>query len=255
MNEDLGIKMGTDEQDRAKILVAKASFGSVEKFARHCGLGHSTIQKFLTGHKSLSTNSRLLIDKKCALGLSSANDVARLELGSYSKDSVEQDIAGVYTTIRTSADESSSYYAFKTNIFWNNESSCLNFQELYRDGAHSHQGEIAQFALANILYLKSNSKRGHGYRLITLCRKASDGSMSGFLVSCYENDSSFIPIVAPIVYIKSDLEIKNGTIRAEDAGFEFCQKTIAKSLSAGPSKLLLPDAFLPDSLKPQPREK
>ncbi len=219
-------------------------------FADECGIGVSTLQKFLSGNKaSLSVNNKILIDRHFSLNLISMGQVSRKELGSYSREAAEQDIAGIYVTIRTSADEPNSYYVFRTEISWDENGECLKFVEKFRQDPHHHQGEIAVFTHANILYFISSSKRGHGYRLITVYRHITTGKMSGFLVSSYENDNQFIPIVAPVIYLKTTLEIANGMTRRGDDGYDFCQTEIAKSLKNGPSKLLLPDAFLPENLK------
>jgi hypothetical protein len=237
-----------NEKNRQAILAKIKSLGTnQELFAADCAIGASSLQKFLSGRTAeLSANHKTRIDNRHALGLMAMGQVSRKELGSYSRQAAEEDIAGTYTTIRTSADKPNSYYVFRTEISWDDDAECLKFIEKFRQDPHHHQGEIAVFTYANILYFISSSRRGHGYRLITVYRKITTGKMSGFLVSSYENDHQFVPIVAPIIYVKGDLKIANGMIRSGDTDFDFCETEIAKSLKNGPSKLLLPDAFLPE---------
>lgn len=211
-------------------------------FAQACGLDGGTIQKFLHGTTiRLTERAKTLIDRNFSLGLSESVGVARSELGSYSRTSVDLDISGTYKTIRMSPSERNAYYAYETEITWSEQDSCLIFCEKNRSLKNQHSGNVAIFPFSNILHLFTSSKNGHGYRLINVKRNVSDKKMSGFVLTLFDPD--LIPMVSPIVFSKDLTIVEFGTVRAGDIDFDLCKREIANCLRSDRSKLLLPDEF------------
>ena len=123
--------------------------------------------------------------------------------GFYTRDSVRE-YEGVYFTFRPSLDGRQCIRSFLTKIMWNEEISCLEFQELNRpDSQHSHCGRVFIPSSTSFLYLVSGE---NGWvRTVTLWSFTIKKELRGSITTLYNSSGPMlIPTVAPIVYRHSE---------------------------------------------------
>jgi transcriptional regulator with XRE-family HTH domain len=173
----------------------------------------STLEKALSGKRPFTLATMVRVEEALGVSLRSKNGIkananhqaesaaathAVDEHGSYSRSAV-QFLEGSYVTLRQSLGDLGAVYAYKTDIIWDNEQSCLAFKESERiDAAFSHFGTVAVPNQTGHIYLATNR---HGQqRLSILSRPTSSGELHGLLLTLQAGRGAHLmPIATPIV--------------------------------------------------------
>ena len=202
----------------------------------------STLEKALGGKRPFTLATIVRLEE--ALGLSLRKDsgetadasasnglVAPDNLGSYSRRAVGW-LEGTYLTLRPSFGEKDAIYAYRTEIAWDAEASCLIFRETERfDAAFTQFGEISVPNQSGHIYLVTNR---HGqYRLIIVTRPTIAGEMHGILATLLAGRGSHLtPIAAPIAFIplRAMPDVVFGRVGPKDAKYEIYRRYIQRTI-------------------------
>ena len=181
---------------------------SRQQLADKAKLSLSTLEKVLGGRRLLTLATAVRVEE--ALGVSfrrTAPDadafkdgVAPDALGAYSRRGTAW-LEGVYVTIRPPFGDKGAIYAYRTEILWDEPSSCLVFREAQRmDAAFTQYGEVAVPNQSGHIYLVTNRHGQH--RLITVSRPMIGGEMYGIIATLLAGRGSLLtPIAAPIALL------------------------------------------------------
>ena len=185
---------------------------SRQHLAEQAKLSISTLEKALGGRRpfTLATTVRLeqalgvslrkTLDTSLTAALTNG-DIAPDGLGAYSRRSVVR-IEGSYVTLRPSFGAKDAIYAYRTEIAWDAEASCLVFREADRlDSSYTQYGEVAVPNQSGYVYLVTNRDGQH--RLITVSRPTHPtGEMYGIITTLLAGRGAvLIPIAAPIAFL------------------------------------------------------
>lgn len=230
---------------------------SRQQLAEKAKISISTLEKALGGRRPFTLATIVRLEEALGLSLRKANgdaasmhassngDVAPDALGSYARRAVTW-LAGGYLTLRPSFGEPDAIYAYRTEIAWDDESSCLVFREAERfDAAFTQFGEVSIPNQSGHIYLVTNR---HGqYRLITVARPTITGEMHGILTTLLAGrGSQLTPIAAPIAFVplRAIPDAVFGRVSEKDAKYEAYRKYLKRTVEE-PFALFLPGHFLP----------
>jgi len=211
----------------------------------------STLEKALGGKRPFTLATIVRLEEALGLSLRKPNgdaanapstndDVAPDGLGSYARRAVTW-LAGSYLTLRPSFGEKDAIYAYRTEIVWDEEASCLVFRETERfDAAFTQFGEVSIPNQSGHIYLVTNR---HGqYRLITVARPTIAGEMHGILTTLLAGrGSQLTPIAAPIAFVplRAMPDAVFGRVSAKDAKYEAYRRYLKRTIEE-PFALFLP---------------
>lgn len=195
----------------------------------------STLEKALAGSRpfTLATMVRLeealgrrLREQQPAPGApSGSNGFAPPELGSYSRPAMSW-IEGEYLTLRPSFGDPDAVYAYRTDIFWSDETSRMVFREGGRlDAAFTQFGEVSAPHQSGHIYLVTNRHGQH--RLIVLSRPTIEGAMYGVLTTLQAGrGSQLTPVSATIAFLplKRGEAAVEGRVGPRDADYARCRR-------------------------------
>ena len=253
-------KQLSDEQSRLVAAQVREELArrriSRQQLAEKAKISISTLEKALGGRRPFTLATIVRLEEALGLSLRKANgddanlhggngDVAPDGLGSYARRAVTW-IAGAYLTLRPSFGEKDAIYAYRTEISWDDDSSCLVFREAERfDAAFTQFGEVSIPNQSGHIYLVTNR---HGqFRLITVARPTIAGEMYGILTTLLAGrGSQLTPIAAPIAFVplRTVPDAVFGRISEKDAKYETYRKYLKRTVEE-PFALFLPGHFLP----------
>jgi transcriptional regulator with XRE-family HTH domain len=229
---------------------------SRQQLAEKAKISISTLEKALGGRRPFTLATIVRLEEALGLSLRKTNgngtgaahsndDVAPDGLGSYARRAVTW-IAGAYLTLRPSFGEKDAIYAYRTEIAWDDEASCLGFREAERhDAAFTQFGEVSIPNQSGHIYLVTNR---HGqYRLITVARPTITGEMYGILTTLLAGrGSQLTPIAAPIAFVplRGIPDAVFGRVSVKDPKYEMYRKYLQRTVDE-PFALFLPGQFLP----------
>lgn len=168
----------------------------------------STLEKVLAGRRTLTlaTIVRLeeglgvrLLERSKPNGADGAqNGTAPDDLGNYNRAAVNW-LEGSYLTVRPSFGEPGAVYAYRTDIYWNDSTSSLEFREAERvDTDYTQFGAVAVPHQSGHIYLITNRHGQH--RLIVVARPTIKGEMHGLLTTLQSGRGAHLsPVATPIV--------------------------------------------------------
>ncbi len=220
---------------------------SRQQLANQAKVSISTLEKALSGKRPFTLATMVRVEEALGVALrspaakngaatkavtTSATSCAIDELGSYSRPAV-QFLEGSYVTIRQSLGELAAVYAYRTDITWDAEHSCLAFKESERlDAAFSQFGTVAIPNQTGHIYLSTNR---HGQqRLAILSRPTSSGEMHGLLLTLQAGRGAHLmPIATPVVLVPISKGSKPafGRIVAGQEAFTKYRALLKKTLS------------------------
>jgi transcriptional regulator with XRE-family HTH domain len=198
----------------------------------------STLEKALSGRRPFTLATTVRLEEALGVSLrinnvpSPTNDgVAPDALGFYSRRAVAW-IEGVYLTVRPSFGDKDAIYAYRTEIFWNEETSNLVFRESERlDAAFTQQGDVSVPNPSGHIYLVTNV---HGqYRLIIVARPTISGEMYGILATLQVGrGAQLTPVAAPIAFIpmKDLKEVHFGRLGPSDSCYATYQSHLKRTV-------------------------
>ena len=202
----------------------------------------STLEKALGGKRPFTLATIVRLEEALGLSLrkhngdpanapSSNGDVAPESLGSYSRRAAAW-LEGNYLTLRPSFGEKDAIYAYRTEIAWDAEASCLVFRETERfDAAFTQFGEVSIPNQSGHIYLVTN--RTGQYRLITVARPTITGEMYGILATLLAGrGSQLTPIAAPIAFVplRAIPDAVFGRVSAQDAKYKVYRQYIKRTI-------------------------
>jgi DNA-binding Xre family transcriptional regulator len=137
-------------------------------------------------------------------------DIAPVYMGAYTRAGVDQYL-GSYLTLRPAFSEPNLIVAYRTNISWDPEWPSLLFEERDRpDAPYAHRGRLYIPASSQFIHLVSLTKGA--MRMVLVSQIDRQGLMRGLITTLNKRRSQFVPVSAPIVYLKQE------AIAASDIG-------------------------------------
>jgi transcriptional regulator with XRE-family HTH domain len=166
----------------------------------------STLEKALSGSRPFTLATVVRIEDVLGAPLrqraaAPADGVlAPQAMGSYSRPAVRW-IEGSYLTLRPAFSQPDCIYAYRTEIFWDDDTSHLRFAESDRaDSAFTQAGFVSMPNLSGHTYLVT-SEEGQ-YRLIMLGRGTRERRMFGLLSTLQVGSGSqLVPVACPIALV------------------------------------------------------
>jgi len=204
MSDDEGVLItGRIREELARRRISR------QRLADDAKISISTLEKALAGRRpyTLATTIRL----EDALGMrlrggtapvapapsTAATGHAPESLGAYSRQAVSW-LEGEYLTLRPSFGKPGAIYAYRTELVWNDEVSCLVFRESERlDAAYVQRGMVSLPNKSGHVYLVTNDEGQ--IRLLVLGRPVISGEMYGLLTTLQSSGSHLTPTSCPIV--------------------------------------------------------
>jgi transcriptional regulator with XRE-family HTH domain len=205
----------SDEQSRQIAATIREELArrriSRQRLADDAKISISTLEKALSGRRPFTLATTIRLEEALGVPLRKVPvsvpspaparpGLASGDLGSYSRPAVSW-IEGDYLTLRPSFGEPDALYAYRTEIAWDDERTCLAFREAERvDSAFTQDGVVSIPNQSGHIYLVTN-KFGQ-YRLITVARPTIAGEMHGILTTLLAGrGAQLTPVAAPLVLV------------------------------------------------------
>ncbi len=205
----------------------------------------STLEKALSGKRPFTLTTTVRLEEALGIALrefrvpttdapaaaDTHNGLAPEGLGSYARPAVKW-IEGDYLTLRPSFGDADAVYAYRTEIAWDSEASCLGFREADRiDSDFTQWGEVSIPHQSGHIYLVTNR---HGqYRLIVVARPTITGEMHGILTTLQAGrGAQLTPVATPICFVPmpKDKSVKFGRLTISDGGFDAYKALLESTL-------------------------
>jgi transcriptional regulator with XRE-family HTH domain len=123
-------------------------------------------------------------------------------MGAYTRAGVDHYI-GSYLTLRPSFSAGGGVMAYRTDIAWDEEWPSLLFQERDRpDKPYLHRGRV--YIPTSSMYIHLVSLTKGAMRMVMVSQLDPMGHMRGLITTLNKQRSHFVPVSAPIVYIRRD---------------------------------------------------
>jgi len=123
-------------------------------------------------------------------------------MGAYTRAGVDHYI-GSYLTLRPSFSVPGGVMAYRTDITWDDEWPSLLFQERDRpDKTFLHRGRVYIPTSSSYIHLVSLTKGA--MRMVMVSQLGPAGQMRGLITTLHKQRATFVPVSAPIVYVKRD---------------------------------------------------
>lgn len=126
--------------------------------------------------------------------------MAPVYMGAYTRAGVDHYI-GSYVTVRPAFSVPDEIVAYRTDIVWDPEWPSLLFEERDRpDATFAHRGRLYIPAASMFIYLVSLTKGA--MRTVVVSQLDQSGTMRGLITTLNKQRAMFVPVSAPIVYVK-----------------------------------------------------
>jgi transcriptional regulator with XRE-family HTH domain len=248
-------KQLSDEQSRLVAALVREEIArrriSRQHLADKAKISISTLEKALGGRRPFTLATIVRLEEALGLPLRKSNGdaanastssggIAPENLGSYSRRAAAW-LEGNYLTLRPSFGEKDAIYAYRTEVVWDTEASCLVFRESERfDAAFTQFGEVSIPNQSGHIYLVTN--RTGQYRLITVARPTITGEMYGILATLLAGrGSQLTPIAAPIAFVplRAVPDAVFGRVSGKDKNYATYKKYLQRTVEE-PFALFLP---------------
>lgn len=166
--------------------------------------------------------------------------VAPVYMGAYTRAAVDHYI-GSYLTLRPAFAKPNTIVAYRTDIVWDPDWPSLLFEERDRpDAPYSHRGRLYIPASSMFIHLVSLTKGA--MRMIVVSQIDQAGEMRGLITTLNKQRAMYMPVSAPIVYVKSQSFRASalGEIDAKSADYAGYKKVLETSMDEGYAKLVAP---------------
>lgn len=164
--------------------------------------------------------------------------MAPVYMGAYTKAAVDHYI-GSYLTLRPSFTKPETIVAYRTDIVWDPEWPSLLFEERDRpDAAFSHRGRLYIPASSMFIHLVSLTKGA--MRMILVSQLDRAGEMRGLITTLNKQKAMFVPVAAPIVYVKTQTFRASalGEITPRSADFKGYKSMLDQTMADGYASLV-----------------
>lgn len=166
--------------------------------------------------------------------------VAPVYMGAYTRAAVDHYI-GSYLTIRPAFAKPDALVAYRTDIIWDPEWPSLLFEERERpDAPFSHRGRL--YIPASSMFIHFVSLTKGAMRMILVSQIDQQGEMRGLITTLNKQRAMFMPVSAPIIYIKRQ-DFKGttlGEIPAKSADYQAYKALLEASIEEGYARLISP---------------
>lgn len=166
--------------------------------------------------------------------------VAPVYMGAYTRAAVDHYI-GSYLTIRPAFAKEDAIVAYRTDIVWDPEWPSLLFEERERpDAPFSHRGRL--YVPASSMYIHLVSLTKGAMRMVLVSQIDQTGEMRGLITTLNKQRATFLPVAAPIVYLKRQ-EFKSlalGEITPKNAEYQIYKTYLETALDEGYARLVGP---------------
>jgi DNA-binding Xre family transcriptional regulator len=159
-------------------------------------------------------------------------------MGAYTRAGVDHYI-GSYLTLRPSFSVPGGVMAYRTDIGWDEEWPSLLFQERDRpDKPFLHRGRV--YVPTSSMYIHLVSLTKGAMRMVMVSQLGPTEQMHGLITTLHKQRAQFVPVAAPIVYLKRD-DFKDAPLGEIPAGraADF-RRLLAESMDQGYARLLAP---------------
>jgi transcriptional regulator with XRE-family HTH domain len=163
---------------------------------------------------------------------------APVYMGAYTRAGVDHYI-GSYLTLRPSFSLASGIMAYRTDISWDEEWPSLLFQERDRpDKPFHHRGRL--YIPASSMYIHLVSLTKGAMRMVMVSQLDAAGSMRGLITTLHKQRAQFMPVSAPIVYVKQGdfAGVALGEVGEGHASFGAYRQMLAEALDQGYARLI-----------------
>ena len=166
--------------------------------------------------------------------------VAPVYMGAYTQAAVDHYI-GSYLTLRPAFSVADQIVAYRTDITWDGDWPSLLFEEKNRpDETFSHRGRLYIPPSSMFIHLVSLTKGA--MRNIVVSQIDRAGHMRGLITTLNKQRAMFVPVSAPIVYVKRE-EMKGaglGEISPTDKDFAAYRKLLRETVEQDYARLVTP---------------
>ncbi len=159
-------------------------------------------------------------------------------MGAYTWAGVDHYL-GSYLTVRPSFSTPDAVLAYRTDITWDDEWPSLLFQERDRpDKPFVHRGRL--YIPTSSMYIHLVSLTKGAMRMIMVSQIDPTGCMRGLITTLNKQRSHFVPVSAPIVYLKRDSfpEGMLGVLSAASPHYREYQQLLTETLEQGYARLI-----------------
>jgi hypothetical protein len=163
---------------------------------------------------------------------------APVYMGAYTRAGVDHYI-GSYITIRPSFSVSGTLMVYRTDILWDDEWPSLLFQERDRpDKPFLHRGRLYIPAASMYIHLVSLTKGA--MRMVMVSQLDPAGTMRGIITTAHKQRPAFMPVSAPIVYVKrADFAgVSLGEIGEQDKNYAGYAQLLDETMQQGYARLV-----------------
>jgi DNA-binding Xre family transcriptional regulator len=127
-------------------------------------------------------------------------DIAPVYMGAYTRAGTDQYL-GSFVTLRPAFSMPDLIIAYRTDITWDPTWPSLLFEERDRiDAPYAHRGRLYIPASSQFIHLVSLTKGA--MRMVLVSQIDQDGIMRGLITTLNKRRAQFVPVAAPIVYLK-----------------------------------------------------
>ena len=166
--------------------------------------------------------------------------VAPVYMGAYTRAGVDHYI-GSYLTLRPAFANPQNVVAFRTDIIWDPEWPSLVFEERDRpDAPFSHRGRL--YIPSSSMYIHLVSLTKGAMRMVLVSQLDNAGEMRGLITTLNKQGRSFVPVSAPIAYLKCT-EFKGaalGDITAASPAHADYKRVLDETMAEGYARLASP---------------
>lgn len=159
-------------------------------------------------------------------------------MGAYTRAGVDHYV-GSYLTLRPSFTADGAIMAYRTDISWDDEWPSLLFQERDRpDKPFIHRGRL--YIPTSSMYIHLVSLTKGAMRMIMVSQIDPTGTMRGLVTTLNKQRSHFVPVSAPIVYLKREHfpDDALGLIASQNRQFDEYRQLLAETLEQGYARLV-----------------
>lgn len=163
---------------------------------------------------------------------------APVYMGAYTRDGVDHYV-GSYLTVRPSFQTPGAIMAYRTDISWDDEWPSLLFQERDRpDKPFMHRGRL--YIPTSSMYIHLVSLTKGAMRMIMVTQIDPMGAMRGLITTLHKQRSHFVPVSAPIIYLKRETfaDAELGVIAPQHQCFGEYQQLLTETLDQGYARLV-----------------
>jgi DNA-binding Xre family transcriptional regulator len=159
-------------------------------------------------------------------------------MGAYTRAGVDHYI-GSYLTLRPSFSVAGGVMAYRTDISWDEDWPSLLFQERDRpDKPYLHRGRV--YIPTSSMYIHLVSLTKGAMRMVMVSQLGPTEQMHGLITTLHKQRAAFVPVSAPIVYLKRDdfKGVPLGEI-PESRAADY-RRVIGETMEQGYARLLAP---------------